>query len=94
MKQWLGHGANFGSIACSSNRFFFSTKFPKRLWAQPASYPEVTEGFSPAERRQGQEFIHSLSPTTEVGNEWNCTSSLPCMFHGVHKSNLTCDRTL
>jgi hypothetical protein len=57
-------------------QIFLSHKISKpALGPNQPSIPKGTEGFFPAERRQGREVIHSLSPRNEVKNEWSCTSS-------------------
>jgi hypothetical protein len=39
----------------------------------------------PGQKRPGHEVDHSISPSADIKNGWNCTSNPPACFHDVDR---------
>jgi len=62
-----------GSIPCKGERYLSSPKRPEQLWGPPSL-------LSLGIKREGREVGPSPPTSTEVKDEWSCTSNLPYVF--------------
>jgi hypothetical protein len=72
-----------------SEKLFSSPKRPDQLWGSPSVLFSGYRGSFPWVKRLGDAINHSDPPSTEVKNEWSCTSSPPICLRGVKRENLT-----
>lgn len=76
-----------GSIPCRSERFFYPAKRADWLWILDFFPFNGYWLFFPEVKRLGREFNHSSPPSTEVENEWSCTSAPSTCLNGMARGD-------
>lgn len=66
-----------GSILCRNKRFFSPPKSPDWLWAHSNSYSVSSRVSLPAKKQLGCMADHLPPPSTNVTDEWSCSSTPP-----------------